>query len=247
MIKVIIVEDEFSCREFLKNTLKQHFIQLDIIAEPDNVPDAVTAIREHEPDIVYIDVEIKLGTGLDVLAQLKDKSFVVIFTTAFDKFAIEAFRHQAIDYLLKPIQRSQIIETTRRAIQQIETVRNSRNIDQILQRLQLPDTQNIKLSIYTLKGIEFEDIEDIIYAEAKGNYTEFFLRSGKKVTSSRRIGEIEEGLPVKTFFRIHHSYIVNLQYVIKYHKGRGGYIILQNGQSLPVSQNRKDEFLKWLQ
>lgn len=245
-MKIIIVEDELASQAYLKNILLLHYPGIDIVAATDNVPDAVLLIKKHRPDIAFMDVEIKMGTSFDVLEQTKGYSFEVIFTTAFNTFAVDAFRHHAIDYLLKPLNESHVVEAMGRCMQRINSNNRNDQVGKLLEQLQQPAVQKAKLGIPTLEGIEFVAIPDIIYGEAKGNYTDIWLKNGIKITTSRKLKEMEESLPKDLFFRIHHSYIVNLQYVKKYYKGRGGYLILQDDHALPVSSARKDDFLKWL-
>jgi two-component system LytT family response regulator len=245
-MKVVIVEDEIASQEYLSEILRKAFPNLEIASIVDNVTDAIEAIRAHEPDILYLDIEIKLGTGFDVLSQLASRPFEVIFTTAFNTFALEAFRYHAIDYLLKPLSATHIIEATERCIKRFKKDRDNVSLDKLIEQLSLPRLQKSKLGIHTLEGIEFVDVSDIVYGEAKGNYTELWMKNGTRITTSRKLKEIEEHLPEQQFFRIHHSYIVNLQFTKKYHKGRGGYIVLHDGKSLPVSSAKKDDFLNWL-
>jgi two-component system LytT family response regulator len=241
-MKAIIIEDEFSSREYLKNTLKQYFKELEIVAECDNVPESIIKIFEHRPDIVYLDIEIKLGTGFDVLAKVQEVPFTVIFTTAFDTFAVNAFRHHAVDYLLKPLQKSQVIEATELAILKTETKRDHENLNKVLQQLQRPALS--RFPINTMYGIEFIDTEEILYAEADSNYCRLKLTSGRSITITKKIKEVAEQLPEPAFIRIHQSSLVHTRYIRKYEKGRGGQVILDDGTSLPVSPSRKDDFLK---
>lgn len=244
-MKVIVVEDELASQEYLQSMLRKHFPEMEIVAVTESVPDAIMQIKKHHPHIVLMDVEIKMGTAFDVLQQIKDQHFEVIFTTAFNTFAVEAFRYHAIDYLLKPLDEIHIVEAIGRCTQRIDSHSHSDQISKLLLQMQ-SEKKKTKLSIPTMDGIEFIAYQDIVYGEAQGNYTDFRLKSGVKITASRKLKDMEESLPEHLFFRIHHSYVVNLQYVKKYHKGRGGYVVLQDGTSLPVSSSRKEEFLEWL-
>lgn len=245
-MKVIIIEDEIAPRQYLDNLLSINFNELQIVATADSVPAAVAAIAAHQPDIVFLDVELKLGTGFDVLAQTSNISFQTIFTTAFNRFAIDAFRHHAVDYLLKPLNPVHVIEATKRCIDNIEKNRNGIQLAQLLVKMQQSNESKPKMAIPSQDGIEFIEITDIIYCEAKGNYSDLWLQSGKKITASRKLKELQEMLPEHLFFRTHNSYVVNIQYVDKYHKGRGGYLVLSTGISLPISTTRKEDFLSWL-
>lgn len=239
---VVIVEDEPAARERLIRMLSRHFPQLEIVATADSVPQAVAAIRLYVPQLVFLDIEIKMGSGFDVLMQLKDTVFDVIFLTAFDAYAVDAFRHNAVDYLLKPLKKELLIESIDRHLarrQQGTPVLSS----EILSRLSKSQAA-VRIGIANHEGIDFLDMSDILYAEASGSYTKLAMKSGNPILVTKRLKEIEEKLSPDHFLRIHHSYIVNLRSVKKYLRGRGGCIVLNNGETLPISMGRKDEFLK---
>ncbi|RQO29682.1 hypothetical protein DBR32_15610 [Taibaiella sp. KBW10] len=245
-MKVVIIEDEISCQQYLKQILLDNIAGIEIMAIIDNVPDSITRLKELKPDLVFLDVEIKLGSGFDILRSIDDRSFEVIFTTAFNTFAVDAFRCSAVDYLLKPLQINQVIE----AVNKVKRTNNRTNspdlIDKILLRLQSHSMQKNKLIIYTTEGMEFVETSDIMFSEAKGNYTDVWLSNGTKITASKKLKEIEESLPVQSFFRVHNSYIVNLDFIKKYHKGRNGYLSLLNGKGIPVAESRKEDFMEWI-
>jgi two-component system LytT family response regulator len=245
-MKAIIVEDEEFSQEYLQSIIQKKFTGLEVVAVADDVQAATAAIKKYQPDLIYLDIEIKMGSGFDVLEHTRGLSYETIFTTAFNSFALEAFRYHAIDYLLKPLHDVQVIEATNRFINRTNTINGNERINALLDHMKHIDRIKSKLSIHTVDGIEFVQISQIVYAEANGNYTDFWLKDGTKRTSSRKLKETEESLPHNLFFRIHHSYLVNLHYVTKYHKGRGGHIELDNGVALPVSSNKKDDFLNWL-
>jgi two-component system, LytTR family, response regulator len=245
-MKIIIIEDEPAAQQLLSRILQDQYPQVTIAAIADNVADAVHAIDLHQPDIIFLDIEIRQGTGFNVLERVNKRSFEVIFTTTFNTYAVDAFRHHALDYLLKPLSAAMVKDAVDRCIAQTKTTKKEDNIGLLLQQIQSLSTPKTRLPVHTPEGISFLDIPDIIYVEANGNYCDFQMRNGNRITSSRKLKEMETGLPFNQFFRIHHSYIVNLHFISKYHKGRGGYVVLLNGQSLPVASNRKDDFLAWL-
>jgi two-component system LytT family response regulator len=240
--KVVIVEDEFAARERVIQLLARHFPQLEIVAAVDSVPAAVTAIRTHLPQLVFLDIEIKMGSGFDVLRQLEDLAFDMVFLTAFDNYAVDGFRYNAVDYLLKPLQKELLIEAVSRyfARRQEHAPFLSSNT---AGRGSEPQASS-RISIATQEGLDFLPMSDILYAEASGSYTKLIMQSGSPVLVTKRISEMEEKLGAEYFLRIHNSYIVNLRYVKKYLRGRGGSLVMFNGDTLPVSLSRKDEFLK---
>lgn len=243
-MKVIIIEDEIASLQYLKRVLQDNFPEINIVAVSDNVPDAITLINKYAPDIIFIDIRIKFGTGFDVLAALPEITSEIVFTTAYDQFAIDAFRFHAIDYLLKPIDEKHVVETTRLCKVRIEEKMTGKQIINLLKQLKQPEDQKKKVAIHTLEGIDFIEADDILFAEARGNYTELHLKNKVKITTSKKLKEFEAMLSEPQFLRIHHSYIVNTKCVKKYVKGRGGYVILANDMSLPVSSARKEYFLK---
>jgi two-component system LytT family response regulator len=245
-MKVIIVEDEISCQQYLEQILLDNFVDIEIVDIIDNVPDSIKRLEELKPDLVFLDVEIKMGSGFDILASIKERSFEVIFTTAFNTFAVDAFRYSAVDYLLKPLQVNLVIEAVNKVKNRILNTHSPDLIDQLLLRLQSSSPQKNRLIIYTTEGMEFVEIPTIMFAEAKGNYTDIWLSNGTKITASKKLKEIEESLPAQSFFRVHHSYIVNLNFIKKYHKGRSGHLFLLNGKDIPVAESRKDDFLERL-
>lgn len=245
-IKVIIVEDEIAAQKYLQNLLEKNFPNISVLAVADNVPDAIKAVETHHPDILFLDIEIKMGTGFDVLLALPSINAEVIFATSFNQFAIDAFKYHAVDYLLKPLEDKRAVEAISRSINRITQKNSSQQISQLLQFVQQPALPKQRLAIHTIEGIEMVGLDDIVFVEANGNYTAFKLKNGAKVTASRKLKDIEEQLPANEFIRIHNSYVVNMQYVQKYFRGRGGLVIMTDGTSLPVSAARKDEFIQYL-
>lgn len=245
-VKAIIVEDEIPAQKYLQNLLERNFPHCSVIAIADNVPDAIKAVDFHRPDILFLDIEIKMGSGFDILVALPDLKSEIIFATSFNQFAIDAFQYHAIGYLLKPLEDQRALETIGRAISRIEQNNSSQQIARLLQFIQHPVSPKQRLTIHTMEGIELVPLNDIVYVAAKGNYSELKLRNGCSMTTSKKLKDIEEQLPVQDFIRIHHSYVVNTQYIQKYYRGRGGLAIMTDGSSLPVSVGRKDEFIKYL-
>lgn len=238
----VIVEDEKTSQEYLTDLLATHFPQVRVLSIEDTVQPAVKAIDQYAPDIVFLDVEIKMGTGFDVLAGIKQLTADIIFTTAFNQFAIDAFRYHAVDYLLKPLESERVIQSIERSIRKSESQRTSREIMQLLQYMKQSSAQQ-RLPVSTMYGMEFIDTDDILFAEAEGNYSKLKLKQDRSILVTKKIKELEEQLPEPLFIRIHHSYLVNARCIKKYYKGRGGHVILDDDTSLPVSPARKDHFL----
>lgn len=243
-MKIVIIEDEIAAQQSLEQTIKKNYPQFTIAAITDSVPHSIELITNIQPDIVFIDIEIKMGSGFDVLAGLSDIQFEIIFTTAFNQFAIEAFKFHAIDYLLKPIEEKQLLHSINHCIKRLEEKNSAQQISNLLEYLRHPVQPKKCLNVSNTGGVEFIDLQDILYVSAKGSYTQLSLKNKTTIVISKSIKEIEKSLMNSTFYRIHNSYIINSNYLSKYHKGRGGDVVLIDGTSLPVSVNRKEEFLK---
>ncbi len=240
MITSIIVDDELKSRESLKILVEDYCEGITVVATCQNVAEAVKAINEFKPDVVFLDIQLQRETGFDLLAKFKDFEFDVIFTTAYSEYAIKAFRFSAIDYLLKPID----IDDLRKAVAKVS--RNSTVTDrlqQLLQNLRNGSPENYKLALPTSDGLVFVKVNDILYCEASSNYTEIVMLDNKRYIVSRTLKEYDELLGEQNFYRIHHSYLINLNGVKKYVRGDGGYVIMSNDKSLDVSKRRKEGFL----
>jgi two-component system LytT family response regulator len=208
------------------------------------VAKAVRLIESTSPQLVFLDVRLSDGLGFDVLRQLKQRDFELICITAYDSYALEAFRFSAVDYLLKPIGPEEWEEALIRVRKRLTERSSQGSIAALLHNLS--GNPNKKMSIPTPTGFDFIDLVDIVWCQSEGAYTAFHLTTGVTLLSSRNLGEYESMLCNGRFFRIHNSIIVNCQYVKSYMKGRGGYVLMTDGAELEVSQRRKADFLKKL-
>lgn len=242
MIKSIIVDDELKSRESLRILVQDFCEGTEVLALCQNVAEGIQAIQQHKPDIVFLDIQMQRETGFDLLAKIKEIDFEVIFTTAYSEYAIKAFKFSAIDYLLKPID----IDELKKAIQKVEKKLNSDiggRLQQLIQNLRQDSSENYRLAIPTAEGLVFIKVSDILYCVASSNYTEIYLTDGKKHLVSRTLKEYEEMLESHEFFRIHHSYLINLNGIKKYVRGEGGYVVMVNDKALDVSKRKKESFL----
>jgi two-component system LytT family response regulator len=248
MLRALIVEDEPNSQELLKELVEQFCEEVKVVAIAGNVAQALAALKEHTPDLLFLDIELPDGDGFQVLEKAENTEFDVIFTTAYDQYAIRAFKFSATDYLLKPVDIEELQEAVNRVREnrkeagqpaggQIESLlRNIRNIQQPFKRIVLP----------TSNGFTVVDPEDILRCESDRNYTFIFLTDGRRILVSRTIKEYEEMLEDHNFFRIHQSHLINLKYLKNYTRGRGGYVELTDGSVLDVSARRKADFLRRL-
>lgn len=243
MYTAIIIDDEPKGRLALRLKIKTYCPDINLVAEVDNGKDGIAAIEKLHPQIIFLDIEMPGMSGFEMLNSLPDKNFHIIFTTAYDQYAIKAIRYAAFDYLLKPID----IEELKQAIGKINLQPISQTKTQInllQQNINHPKKLLNKLAIPTLDGLLFYDINDILYLEANSNYTNIHFTNKTKLLASKTLKDFEELLPEDIFFRPHHSFIINLNFIKRYIKGDGGQIELTNGTYVDVSRRKKDEFLK---
>jgi two-component system LytT family response regulator len=243
MIKAILVDDEKHCRETLSIQLGKYCSEVQLLAQCSSAVQGLEAIAQYQPDVVFLDVEMPKMNGFEMLQQFSHISFDVIFTTGYDAYAIKAIRFSAIDYLLKPIDKEEL----RKAVGKVRQ-KTSHNLNQqldiLLQRLGTRQVPLQKIALPTLDGFELVLIENILHCEADSNYTHVVLKHAKKVLVSRTLKEIEELLDGHAFLRVHHSYLVNLNEIVRYIRGEGGYVIMSDNTSITVSRSRKDALLK---
>jgi len=241
MLQSIIVEDEKTSRDILKNYLHKYCPSVNIIGEATNIDEALVLIRKHELDLVFLDVEMPYGNAFDLLDKVGDVSFETVFVTAYNQYAIDALNQHAAYYLLKPISIDELIKA-------VDFVTQIKTKEQTLSGTVLtPTNENIneKIAIPMQSGFEVLETENILYCQADDNYTNFFMADGNKILVSKTLGFFEKQLVDKGFFRIHKSYLINLNTIKSYHKGKGGNIVLSNGKSLPVASSKKAGLLSF--
>lgn len=224
--------------------LEMYCPQVNVCTSKRNIDDNYAAILRLQPELVFLDVEMPNGNGFDLLRKFDDLSFEVIFTTAYNQYAVQAFREHALDYILKPIDIDILQQAVGRAVEKVSFKRDNDYLRQFLTRLQLPSLSKISLPV--LEGYIFINPHDIIRCEGARSYSNFFMADGKKIIVSLRLKECEEILPQKQFFRVHHSHIINLQHIIRYVRGRGGYVVMEDKSTVEVAASRKDQFLEYM-
>ncbi|MFZ1702939.1 MAG: LytTR family DNA-binding domain-containing protein [Saprospiraceae bacterium] len=241
MIRAILVDDERNALEVLKMQLQKYCPEVEIISICHGGEMGIQDIRKFQPDLVFLDIEMPMVNGFDVLNETKDMDYKVIFTTAYDQFAIKAFKYSAVDYLLKPID----IEELKTAVSKIsftETKSLNEMITKIHQYLGNIETQTDKIGLPFQGGYEMVKTKDIIRCESDSNYTSIFLIDNRKVLLSKTLKEVEESIRHKDFIRVHHSHLININHVSKFYKHEGGYIIMSDGTQVNISRAKKDEF-----
>jgi two-component system LytT family response regulator len=244
MLTAIIIDDETSSRNALRQKLSNYCPDVMIITECENADEGIESIEKKKPDIVFLDVEMPRMNGFTMLRQLKNKNFEVIFVTAYDHYAIKAIRYSALDYLVKPVEIDDLKNAVNRAIEKRNVPKPNAQIDLLLENIAHEKMKFKRIAIPTTEGLQFIKTEDIVYLEASVNYTKFHLCNNTKYTVGKTLKEFEDILSADIFIRIHNSYIISKNYVEKYIRGEGGQVVLSNNIVLDISKRKKAEFLK---
>jgi two-component system, LytTR family, response regulator len=243
MIKAILIDDEVHCLDTLNMLLSDHCPDVQVIEQCVLAKKGLEAIEKLKPDLVFLDIEMPVMNGFELLEQLLTISFPIIFTTSYDQYAIKAIRFSALDYLLKPIDPKELISAVKK-VQEERHLPIPEQFQILLNQIQGRGGFS-KIAVPTAEGFELIYAEQIICCEANDNYTHFFLKNKNKIIACRTLKEIEEQLQGFPFFvRVHNSYLVNLNEVTRYVRGEGGYLVMSDGTSVTVSRSRKEALLK---
>ncbi|WP_299136496.1 LytTR family DNA-binding domain-containing protein [uncultured Tenacibaculum sp.] len=239
-INAIIVEDEAISRDILRNYIGKYCPNVKLLGEASNIEDGYELIQKHELDLVFLDVEMPYGNAFDLLEKVGDRTFETIFVTAYDHYAIDALNNQASYYLLKPISIDELIK----AVNHVTEIKEKEIAleNEVLTPKEI--TKSGKITIPQLDGFEVIDVNDILFCKADDNYTEIYFASTKKLVS-KTLKHFEEILKEYTFARVHKSYLVNVNAIVKYKKGKGGSIVVSNGKEITVSSTKKANLLSY--
>jgi two-component system, LytTR family, response regulator len=240
-MKAVIIDDEEHCIVTLRWNLEQYCKDISVVAVANNGLQGLEIIQIHKPDIVFLDIEMPIMNGLDMLDKIPEVGFKLIFTTAYNHYAVKAIKLSAVDYLMKPIDKDELID----AIEKVRhsMVYNQQHLQVLKHNLNTVSTLQ-KILVATTEGILFFDISSIIHLDAQSNYTMIYLENGIKQLSSKTLKDYEEILPLELFFRCHNSHIINLQKIDKYFRGEGGIAQMKNGREIEISRRKKAEFLE---
>jgi two-component system, LytTR family, response regulator len=239
-MKALIIDDETHCIKTLRWTLKEYCPDVDIIGTAIDGVEGIEAINMHDPELVFLDVEMPLMNGIEMLLHFDKYDFDVIFTTAYNAYAVKAIKLNALDYLLKPVDKDELIKAVDK-YRNKEMIISKTQVELMSQAQKAKQVNKIVLSLSS--ELQFINLDDLARVEADGNYCSFVLRDGKKYLSSKKLGDAEEILSeIDQFFRVHKSHIINLKYVEKYIREDGN-IIMKDGTCISLARSKKDEFL----
>ena len=247
MLTAIVIDDERKSRTFLKGHLEMYCPEVKVLGEADGVATGIRAIQVFRPQVVFLDIQMGDGSGFDLLEGLKedpttaDQEFFVVFTTAFDQYAIQAIKFSAMDYLLKPIDPDELIEAVKKIQKKAEPESGTNaNLQVLLENFKELQKVNKKIALSTAEKTHVYKVSEIIRCESQDSYTLFHLRDSKPLLVSRTLKDFEELLSEYQFERIHKSHLINLDYLKAYQKTDGGYVLMEDGAKIPVSNRKKE-------
>lgn len=245
MIKAVIIDDEMHSVETLKWKLENYCPQVEIVATFNNPVDGLEHLKKNPPNLLFLDIEMPMLNGFDILEELGEVPFDVIFTTAYDEFGIQAIKFSALDYLLKPIQNQELKEAVEKYSKRGPQKVSPQQLEVLFKNIKNEEKGKPgRIALATKESIEFVKPDDIIVCSSDSNYTMVYLLDGRKKLISRTLKEFEGMLSTFNFFRVHHSHLINLTHVREYIRTDGGYIIMKNKMNIPISRGKRDELLK---
>jgi len=245
MIKAIVIDDEKNSREVIIELLNECFEEIKVVAQAGDVKNSIREIEKHKPNLLFLDIDLPDGTGFDILKGIEYRDMKVIFITAHQDYAIQAIKFSAFDFILKPFNSGELIQTVHRVLEEHTAVNNALRYEAILSSFgsSLPELKKIVLK--TSDRIYLVNVKDIIRCEAENNYTNFYLANGNKIMVSKTIKTYEVLLSEHEFLRVHQSHLVNLNYIQHFDKPDGGMLVLSNNSSIPVSHQKKAVLLEY--
>jgi len=241
MIRTLIVDDELKNIRILRELLQSYCPQVTVTGEANGFNEAIEMIQTLQPDLLLLDIEMPYGNAFDLLEKLMPVQCDIIFVTAFDNYALKAFKYNALDYLVKPVN----IDELKAAVAKAEEKSQQKNINLQLTNLisNFKNTNAQKIALPLTDGLIFVSVSEIIYLRAKGSCTEIHVQNGKTFTTGRVIKYFEDLLSTGNFYRVHNSYLISVNHIKRYHKGRGGILEMEDGTMIEVSVRKRDEFL----
>ncbi|NUN99290.1 MAG: response regulator transcription factor [Saprospiraceae bacterium] len=243
MINCILIDDEKNSLEMMEWLLGNYCPQVTIQAMCASAEEGIAAINRFQPDVIFLDIEMPHMNGFDMLEQFEKLSFEVVFCTAYDQFAIKAFKYSALNYLLKPVDPADLQETIRR-IEHRRSTPTRDQIDLLLQSMRRQDRVSpARIALTTNDGLIFVTTQDILYCEAESNYTKVALTTGKKMVVAKVLKDLDEALAGPDFFRVHNSFLININHIKKFVRGDGGYVVMNDDAVISISRSRRQAFM----
>lgn len=247
MVRAVIIDDSSNARSALKGDLEHYCPQVRVVSEADGVASGIKLILDYAPELVFLDIKMADGTGFDLLEKLKKenlKNMQVVFTTAYDQYAIQAFKYSAIDYLLKPVEPEELVLAVEK-VEQKKSAGLPPNFDLLLENMKRKELAG-RIALNSLEKVHIVPVSDIIRCESQRNYTLFYLSNKRQVLTTRTMKDYEEMLEPQGFIRVHHSHLINIQHLKEIIKTDGGYAIMDDEAQVPVSVRKKEQLLKVL-
>ena len=242
-MEVVIIDDEAAMRENLRTLLAMYADEISVIGEADGVEKGLALLRSTNPEVVFLDIEMKDGSGFDLLSRFGEADFKVVFVTGHNQYAIRAFKYSAIDYLIKPVDPIELKES----IQKIKReARDTQHIANLIDN-QGRSFQDQKIVLKDADVVYLVPVKEIIRCQSDSNYTVFFLNDGRRLMTSKTLKEYDKLFEGQPFFRIHQSHLINLHFFDRYHKREGGVVYMKDGTKLPVASRKKEDFIAYLQ
>ncbi len=247
-MKAIIIDDEPDCVRLLALQLKMYCPLVEVVAQCSDSKEGLNKILELQPDIVFLDIEMPVINGFQMLEKAGEINFHLVFVTAYDKFAVKAFRYSALDYLLKPIDAKDLVSAVDKATKRYLPDKQQLNL--LKQQLRAGEKLHPdKIALPYQNGVTFVEINSIVYCESNSNYTRLHLINRQEYTVAKTLGDIQEVLEERNFLRVHRQYLVNLNHIKRYVRGEGNYLIMTDDANIPVARNQKERLVEkfaWL-
>jgi two-component system, LytTR family, response regulator len=245
-LRTILIDDEYNAIEALHKLLLEYCPQVEIIAKTQSVDEAYELILIHQPDLIFLDIQMPSGSGFDLLARFPQPDFKVIFATAYDFYALNAIKFSALDYLLKPIAPTDLKEAVAKAITQIKNKQLTDDLQNLIHTLQNPRSRKNKINVSTQNGIELIEVNHIIRCEAVNGFTILHLDTRNDLVSSRDLKFYQEIFEEYDFYRVHDSHLVSYHHIKRILNNDGGLVLMSDTTQVPISRRRKAEFMDWL-
>lgn len=246
MVKAVIIEDEKKSQLALVAMLERYCPNVLILGEADGMRSGISMIRSAKPDVIFLDIQMPDGSGFRLLEEVRDMDLEIIFTTAFDQYAIKAIKYSALDYLLKPIVPQELVDAVKKVEDRkiLKNANNSQNIDVLLDNIKSKSAEKQRIILTTAEKIHVINVNDILRCESDNYYTNFFFTDGTKLLISKTLKENENLLREHSFVRPHKSHLINTKYIKGFLKNEGGFIVMTDGSQIPVSRRRKEEIME---